>query len=59
MIGIPGQSYASLARHVELFGELDLGMIGVGPFIAHPQTPWVMAGYNQGCRQESRYRPPS
>jgi biotin synthase len=39
MIGIPGQSYVSLARDVELFRELDLDMIGVGPFIAHPQTP--------------------
>jgi biotin synthase len=39
MIGIPGQSYASLARDIELFRELDLDMIGVGPFIAHPQTP--------------------
>ena len=39
MIGIPGQSYADLARDIELFGELDLDMIGVGPFVPHPQTP--------------------
>jgi biotin synthase len=39
MIGIPGQSYESLAQDIELFLELDLDMIGVGPFIAHPQTP--------------------
>ncbi len=39
MIGIPGQTYASLARDVELFAELDLDMIGVGPFIPHPATP--------------------
>ena len=39
MIGIPGQSYASLAQDIALFRELDLDMIGVGPFIAHPQTP--------------------
>jgi biotin synthase len=39
MIGIPGQSYASLARDIELFRELDLDMIGVGPFLPHPETP--------------------
>jgi len=39
MAGIPGQSYASLAQDIELFGQLDLDMIGIGPFIANPETP--------------------
>jgi biotin synthase len=39
MIGIPGQSYEDLARDVQWFGELDLDMIGVGPFLPHPATP--------------------
>jgi biotin synthase len=39
MIGIPGQTFADLARDIELFRELDLDMIGVGPYIAHPDTP--------------------
>lgn len=39
MIGIPGQTYASLAHDIELFRELDLDMIGVGPFLPHPDTP--------------------
>lgn len=39
LIGIPGQSYDDLARDLELFKELDLDMIGVGPFIPHPDTP--------------------
>ena len=39
MIGIPGQSYEDLARDIQLFGELDLDMIGVGPFLPHPATP--------------------
>jgi biotin synthase len=43
MIGIPGQTHADLARDIELFGELDLDMIGVGPFIAHPDTPLASA----------------
>ncbi len=39
MIGMPGQSYESLAEDLLLFRKLDLDMIGVGPFIAHPDTP--------------------
>jgi biotin synthase len=39
MVGIPGQSYEILADDLLLFRELDLDMIGIGPFIAHPQTP--------------------
>jgi biotin synthase len=38
MVGIPGQSYAILARDILLFAELDLDMIGVGPFLPHPNT---------------------
>jgi biotin synthase len=39
MAGIPGQTYASLAHDIELFSNLDLDMIGIGPFIANPDTP--------------------
>ena len=39
MVGIPGQSYEILADDILLFQELDLDMIGIGPFIAHPDTP--------------------
>lgn len=39
MVGIPGQTYAMLARDIETFRALDLDMIGVGPFIANPDTP--------------------
>jgi len=39
MIGIPGQSYDDLAHDLELFRELNLDMIGVGPFLMHPDTP--------------------
>lgn len=39
LIGIPGQSYDDLAADLELYRELDLDMIGVGPYIAHPNTP--------------------
>jgi biotin synthase len=39
MIGIPGQTYDDLANDIELFGRLDLDMIGVGPYLRHPDTP--------------------
>jgi biotin synthase len=39
MIGIPGQTYDSLANDIATFAEMDLDMVGVGPYIAHPATP--------------------
>jgi biotin synthase len=39
MLGIPGQTYASLADDLEAFAEMDLDMIGVGPYLPHPATP--------------------
>ena len=39
MIGIPGQNMSDLAHDIKLFQELDLDMIGCGPFLAHPATP--------------------
>jgi len=41
MIGIPGQTYESLADDIDLFRQLDLDMIGVGPYLPHPATPLV------------------
>lgn len=39
MIGIPGQTYEDLANDILTFNELNLDMIGVGPYIAHTGTP--------------------
>lgn len=39
MVGIPGQSFESLANDVLAFHALDLDMIGIGPYIPHPATP--------------------
>jgi biotin synthase len=39
MVGIPGQTYASVADDIALFRDLNLDMIGIGPFIPHPNTP--------------------
>jgi len=39
MIGIPGQTHDDLAADIEQFAALDLDMIGVGPYLPHPDTP--------------------
>lgn len=39
MIGLPGETLDILADNILLCRDLDLDMIGIGPFIAHPDTP--------------------
>jgi biotin synthase len=43
MIGLPGQTNDIIARDILKFKELDLDMVGNGPFISNPQTPLVGA----------------
>jgi biotin synthase len=51
MAGIPGQTYADLVNDLETFRELDLDMIGIGPFIPHPDTPLGKASAIAGMEQ--------
>ena len=39
MVGLPGEPLAVLADNILLCRELDLDMIGLGPFLPHPDTP--------------------
>ncbi len=39
MVGFPGQTWDILARDIELFRDLDIDMIGIGPFLPSPRTP--------------------
>lgn len=39
LVGLPGQTIESLADDILFFKELDADMIGIGPFIPHPDTP--------------------
>lgn len=39
MIGLPGQTEDDLARDIVFFGETDADMIGMGPYLTHPETP--------------------
>jgi biotin synthase len=54
MLGIPGQTYESIANDILKFRELDLDMIGIGPYIEHPDTalgrdgiPWTVDEHEQ------------
>lgn len=44
MVGLPGQRLADLAQDLRLFEEFDLDMVGIGPFIPHPDTPLGASG---------------
>lgn len=39
LVGIPGQTFESLASDILLFRDMALDMIGIGPYIPHPATP--------------------
>ena len=40
MMGLPGQTLADLANDVLFFYDIDVDMIGMGPFIPHKDTPF-------------------
>lgn len=53
MIGLPGQTPLQLARDVLWLRELGTEMLGIGPFIPHPETPLADADggtFDQGLR---------
>jgi len=39
IVGLPGQTIETLADDILLMKELELDMLGIGPFIPHPETP--------------------
>jgi biotin synthase len=39
MVGLPGQTLATLARDAILLRDLEVEMAGIGPFVPHPDTP--------------------
>jgi biotin synthase len=51
MIGLPDQSAESIADDILMFRELELDMVGAGPFIPNPDTP--LASYPEGCLSDS------
>lgn len=39
LVGLPNQTFESLADDILFFMEIGADMVGIGPFIPHPQTP--------------------
>ncbi len=39
MVGLPGQDLGALADDILLVKKIKADMVGIGPFIAHPDTP--------------------
>ena len=39
MVGIPGQTWDTLAGDIETFRQFDMDMIGIGPYLPSPRTP--------------------
>jgi biotin synthase len=59
LVGLPGQTVESLARDVLFFQELDVDMVGIGPFIPNPDTPLGDASggtFDLACRMMSLTR---
>lgn len=46
MVGLPGQTAETLAADLWMMKEMDADMLGIGPFIPHPETP--LAGEEAG-----------
>lgn len=46
MCGLPGQTLEDLARDIIFYHEMDVDMIGMGPFIPAPGTPLAQSRFN-------------
>jgi biotin synthase len=46
MVGLPGQTPEILADDLLVMKYLDADMLGIGPFIAHPDTPLADIGHD-------------
>ena len=46
IVGLPGQTITDLVDDVLLCRELDVDMVGIGPFVPHGATP--LTGHSQG-----------
>jgi biotin synthase len=44
MIGLPGQSIDMLADDILFFRDMDVDMIGMGPYIVHEDSPMARQG---------------
>jgi biotin synthase len=56
MIGLPGQTCEDLVDDVQTFRRIGLDMIGVGPYLPHPETPLGSEALPEWDREVMTYK---
>ena len=56
MIGLPGQTAEHLANDIAFFKEMDIDMIGMGPYVLHEDTPLAPEVVNTAEEKRRRLR---
>jgi len=56
MIGLPYQTAGDLAGDIEFFRDMDIDMIGMGPYILHSDTPLASGFEDAHATQTERFR---
>ena len=51
MIGLPGQTFVDLANDIAFYGEENVDMVGMGPYIPHGGTPLADVAARGGRRE--------
>lgn len=54
MIGLPGQTKEELLKDIDFFIEMNLDMVGMGPFVEHPATPLGAGAVLDAASRETR-----
>lgn len=53
MIGLPGQTVEDLAADIQFYKDMDIDMIGMGPYVVHHHTPIGQAVVAAGLDSEA------
>ena len=56
MIGLPGQTIGDLARDIVFYGDENLDMVGMGPYIPHTATPMGDKSKSKGEVEDGIFR---
>lgn len=56
MIGLPGQTIEDLADDILFYRDMDIDMIGMGPYVVHHQTPVGQYVMEQGLDSDEEKR---
>ena len=56
MIGLPGQTVEDLARDIVFYGDENLDMVGMGPYIEHAEAPLRSYGGSSSSGASAEYR---